>query len=243
MSYFTKKQLEQEIKIEVTVDQRKIINESLDFYIDCFGSQFQSVNALMIRHYPNTLNMHTFSFCSRLLRILEKVYFSDIKFQDIALCKYHSKAHNLREDIKFSKKNFECRVEDALFLANTVIETYQRILMGQLNHIDEQMRLYLYWDQIKKHYNPDLIRIIINDLCYYYFNMSNNASYGITSKELCPASKKAYMILRWIENDIYGHFKVKGSGNNYFNEPPLNVIKHKRIKVVFDSYEEINERK
>jgi hypothetical protein len=229
---WTTKQLETKIKINMNKDQRKIINEAFDLYIDFFGGTFQSLGSLMVRHYPSGIfDMRSCIFCTRLLRIMERAYFAHITFKDISKCKHLIKIHNLREDIKFTKTNFECTVQEGLWIVQTVLDFYSRILMGQFNMIDEHMRLFLYWDQIKDKYDPDLVKLIAGDLNHYYFNHELNCSYGICSPELSLEAKKAYEIHRWIENDIFGYFKIHSGENDYGNQLPLRVSKQNRIKV------------
>ena len=224
-------QLNQIIRFQVSKVQKQIIDEAFELYINMFSENFGYLNSLMVRHYQEKMDMSQCVFCQKLCKILERVYFYNIKWEDKNKCKYYNKIFNLNEDIKFSKTNFECTVSDGLLISQTVLDFYTRILLGQLHHIDEQMRLFLYWDQIKDTYNSDVIKTIISDLKYYYFGFSLNASYGICSTEFCAKGKKSYQMQRWIENDIYGYFKVKGPGNDYANQAPLVVTKQKRIKV------------
>ena len=207
---WTDEQLKTQVEFYINKDQRKIINEALDFYIRFFGGEFQSLGSLMVRNYYNKFDMRTCNYCTRLLRYLERAYFAHITFDDIGKCKFLIKINNINNDIEHTKTNFKCSVQDSFHISQSVLDFYIRVLMGQFNMIDEHMRLYLYWDQIKNKYDSELVKMICGDLSYNYFNLGGSVSYGICNPELSINSKKAYEIQGWIENDIFGYFKMPG---------------------------------
>lgn len=227
---FTDEQMEQKVRISVTDRQRRLVDDAFRFNIDFFRGRFETLNQTVLMHYPKLVDYDKAQFCQTLCELLKMSYFNHIEFNGLGMPRKWIRIHNLNEDLERGHR-FTCSVEDALLISQQVLETHGRILCGQLEQIDWCMKL-IYGNMLNE-YDHIMGRAILDTLKKYYWGFESNQHFGCCGPGVCSAVKCMYQIARWIENDIYGHFRIRGSGNDYANQKPLDITKQRRISVEF----------
>jgi hypothetical protein len=232
----TEEQLGMEVAVHVTPYQKKLVDTAMDLHVRAIYGDFKPVADHLLEEYGNVKDggagIKDIDEICFLFDCLQRIYFQNITWRDMEKHMRLVKLHNLREDIKIQKRDFRCSAGDLLDISNTYLEFYNRMLQGQIHHIDMMMRM-LWWEKFEN-YNYELVQSVIARIKRVLFNFQPNEAYGVGNRN-CRKFNETYEIIKWMQSEIYEKFRPDDETALEKMRSPyiLRVTKQKPVEVEF----------